>query len=95
MTIYHWVLSPREIMFLGCAIGWIACAVCFLLIPSWRARDVRSLDTDALLKLTNDVALEIMRRNPGHEADFAQMRSMAENLVKTRKPFVPRYDDDE
>jgi hypothetical protein len=58
------ILSPREIFFLGAALGWVICAVCFLLIPSWRARDIRTFSTHDLLNLIHETMTELRARNP-------------------------------
>jgi hypothetical protein len=57
-------LSAREIFMLGAAMGWVICACCFVLIPSWRARDVRRLSTKDIIELLSQCADELKFRAP-------------------------------
>lgn len=57
-------LSPREVFLLGAAMGWVICACCFVLIPSWRYRDVRRLSSNEICKLLSECAGELQFRAP-------------------------------
>lgn len=54
------MISPRELFFIGAALGWVIAALCFMFIPSWRARDIRKL-SDAELLTTVDQAIAVMQ----------------------------------
>jgi hypothetical protein len=57
-------LSPREVFMLGAALGWVICACCFVLIPSWRYRDVRRQSTKEIIALLSECADELKFRAP-------------------------------
>jgi hypothetical protein len=57
-------LAPHEYMFLGACVGWIAAALCFWLIPTWRVRDIITMDNEQLRKLAQQVKHEWLYRFP-------------------------------
>lgn len=57
-------LGIHEQLFLSAAAGWLVCAFCFIIIPSWRVRDVRSMRTPEICTLLAQCADELKRRSP-------------------------------
>jgi hypothetical protein len=87
-------LSPREVFMLGSAMGWVICACCFVLIPSWRYRDVRRLSTKAIIALLTECADELKARAP--PGTFDSVDKWIEGLTDAERLALTRqiYDDE-
>jgi hypothetical protein len=57
-------LAPHEQLLVAALFGWLVCGACFLLIPSWRERDVRRMSTEELRALASSAVAELRRRAP-------------------------------
>jgi len=65
MHFLWFTLSPVECMWIGAAIGWLACGASVLIVPTiWRVRDVRSLTKEDIVKLLGECADELRARLP-------------------------------
>lgn len=58
------ILAPHEQLFLSAAAGWVACALCFWLIPSWRVRDIHRMRTSEVTATLVQCSEELRRRAP-------------------------------
>jgi hypothetical protein len=77
--------APQELAFIGIALGWVACAFCFWLIPSWRARDVKRLKDAELSVLCDEVLREMQIRSYTGE----QVRALSNCRVVIVGTFPP------
>jgi len=64
-------LATHEWFFLGAAAGWIVCALCFMAIPTWRVRDIKSLSDEELDELTIATQDEWIVRHPTEAEEIA------------------------
>jgi hypothetical protein len=88
-------LSPPEVMFLGAAFGWVIAASMFMLIPSWRVRDVRNLSNDELCALCDETLAEMKRRSWERESieQLEHCRQVVLAKFPPRLSAMPHYDD--
>jgi hypothetical protein len=57
-------IAPHELLFIGACIGWVLCALCFWLIPSWRVADIYSMDDESIVRRMIDLGNEYTYRHP-------------------------------
>ena len=79
-------MSPTELMFLGACAGWIACAMCFWFVPSWRVRDVVRLNDGDLVKLMRDCGDEWCYRHPEMRSTYVEALQRAQIESIRRAP---------
>ena len=83
-------MSPTELLFIGACVGWCACALCFVFIPSWRVADVVRLDDDKLVGLMRDCGDEWCYRHPEMRSAYAEALQRGGDVLREHRA---RYDD--
>lgn len=64
MHFLGFTLSPSECIWLGVALGWLACGASVLIVPTiWRIRDIRSLIDSELDNLIQECVDEYQARH--------------------------------
>lgn len=82
--------TSHEWFFIGACLGWVACAIGFIFIPSWRVRDVVRLSDDKLVDLLKDCCSEWTYRHPELRASYQEALDAAEEEQMKR----PHWPDD-